>query len=244
MSYNKWRFMDYKKYSKDLDYSYCFGGFPTYELLTHRADQVIQIVLHDKLEKSKDVQNILDLAKKYKIRTITNSKLIEKLSGKGNVYIMAIFRKYETRLDHTKNQVLLSNPSDMGNLGTIVRVMLGFGYKNLAIIKPCIDTFDPKVIRASMGSIFSMNIQLFDSKEDYLNNNSNHIYPFMLQAKTTLQELTQKESPHTLAFGNEAHGLDESYLHLGTPVIIKHSHDIDSLNLSMSVGIALYEFTK
>ena len=66
----------------------------------------------------------------------------------------------------------------------------------------------------------------------------------MLQAKETLQETTNKVSPHTLAFGNEAHGLDESFLKLGTPLIIKHSNNIDSLNLSMSVGIALYEFSK
>lgn len=236
--------MEFKKYNKELEYSYCFGGFPSYELLSQKPKQVIQLVLHEKAEQNKELDNILALAKKHNIRIITNGKLIDKLSGKGNVYIMAVFKKYKQNLEHEKNQVLLCNPSDMGNLGTIIRVMLGFNYNNLAIIKPCIDIFDPKVVRASMGSIFSINIKLYDSLEEYQQENNNHIYPFMLQAKETLQDTTQKVTPHTLAFGNEAHGLDASFLKLGTPLIIKHSNKIDSLNLSMSVGIALYEFSK
>ncbi len=236
--------MEYKKYNKELEYSYCFGGFPTYELLSKKPKQVMQLILHEKAEQNEELNSILALAKKNNIRTITNGKLIEKLSGKGNVYIMAVFKKYNQTLQQKENQVLLCNPSDMGNLGTIIRVMLGFNYTNLAIIKPCIDIFDPKVVRASMGSIFSINIKLYDSIEDYLKENNNHIYPFMLQAKETLQDTTNKTTPHTLAFGNEAHGLDDSFLQLGTPLIIKHSNNIDSLNLSMSVGIALYEFSK
>ena len=236
--------MDYKKYNKDLDYSYCFGGFPTFEILTHKPKKIQTIILHEKAEKSNDFNTIITLAKQHNIKVITNGKLIEKLSGKGNIYIMAVFKKYIQNIDHSTNQVLLSNPSDMGNLGTIIRVMLGFNYTNLAIIKPCIDIFDPKVIRASMGSVFSINIKLYNNIEEYLAENNNHIYPFMLQAKETIQEISKKIFPHTLAFGNEAHGLDESFLKLGTPLLIKHSNAIDSLNLSMSVGIALYEFSK
>lgn len=236
--------MEYKKYSKENNISYSFGAFPTYELLKNKPKTIRSIIIHEKLDKSADIEKIFKLAKSHKISITTNSKLIEKLSGKGNVYIMGVFEKYSTSLNHHENQVLLVNPSDMGNLGTIIRVMLGFNYKNLAIIKPCIDIFDPKVIRASMGSIFSINIQLYDSITDYLKVNNNAKYPFMLQAKTSLQSLDTKETPHTLIFGNEASGLDSHYLNIGRPLIIKHSSNIDSLNLSMSVGIALYEFNK
>ena len=200
--------------------------------------------MHEKLELSDDINKIIKLAKSKRIPVITNGKLIERTSGKGNIYIMGVFKKYEGMLDHTQNQVLLVNPSDMGNLGTIIRVMLGFDYKNLAIIKPCIDIFDPKVIRASMGSIFSINIRLYDSYEDYTKENDNHKYPFMLKAKEALQTISHKTTPHTLIFGNEASGLNDNFLKIGTPLLIKHSQNIDSLNLSMSVGIALYEFNK
>ena len=47
-----------------------------------------------------------------------------------------------------------------------------------------------------------------------------------------------------LIFGNEASGLPDSMLNVGDTVVIHHSKDIDSLNLPISVGIALYEFSK
>ena len=46
--------------------------------------------------------------------------------------------------------------------------------------------------------------------------------------------------PISLFFGNEAHGLDKETRKLGANITIAHSHDIDSLNLAMSVGIALF----
>lgn len=236
--------MSYKVYNKSSAFSYTFGGFPTFELLKNRPQQAREIIVHEKLKEGSESDKIFEIAKEHKIKITKDSKILEKLSGKGNVYIMGVFEKYNQEIDHTQNQVLLHNPSDTGNLGTIARVMLGFGYKNLAIIKPCVDIFDPKTIRASMGAIFSLNIELFDSVEEYIKVNHNQMYPFMLKASDTLQTLGAKKFPHTLAFGNEAHGLDDKYLSYGTPLLIKHSPAIDSLNLSMSVGIALYEFNR
>lgn len=236
--------MELKKYSKESDISYSFGAFPTYELLHSKSENILEIILHEKLSDSDDLKELIQLAKTKNIPIKTNGKLIEKLSGKGNIYIMGVFKKYDGFVDNEKNQVLLVSPSDMGNLGTIIREMVGFGYKNLSIIKPCADIFDPRVIRASMGAIFKINIQTFNSFDEYLSVNKSTKYPFMLQASTHLHSLKNIETPHTLIFGNEASGLDKNFLNIGTPIIIKHSSDIDSLNLSMSVGIALYEFSK
>lgn len=236
--------MNYKSYSKEDNFSFAFGAFPTFELLTNKPKTILEIITHEKLEKTSDIDKILNLAKKHNIRVTTNGKLIEKLSKKGNVYIVAVFKKFTGKLEENKNHILLNNPSDMGNLGTIIRGMLGFGYENLALITPCIDHFDPRVIRASMGSIFSVNIETFASVEEYAKKYNNHPYPFMLQAKTTLQSLENKITPHTLIFGNEATGLPDSFLKMGTPLIIKQSPKIDSFNLSMSVTIACYEFSK
>lgn len=236
--------MEYKKYRKEDNISFCFGGFPTYELLKSKPQYAREIVVHEKLEKSEQVDRIISIAKEHNIPITCNGKLIEKLSQKGNVFIMGVFEKYTQTISPNQNHVLLVNPSDMGNLGTIIRVMLGFGYTDLGIITPSVDVFDPRVIRASMGSIFNVNIQLFSSLEEYQSSHNNHLYPFMLKAKTTLQDLKEKTAPHSLVFGNEAHGLDDRYLALGIPILIQHSDKIDSLNLSMSVGIALYEFSK
>ena len=236
--------MNYKSYNKEDNYSFTFGAFPTYELLINKPKQVLELIIHEKLDKSSDVDKIFKLAKENNIKVTTNGKLIEKLSKKGNIYIMGVFRKYNGQVDKGKNHILLNNPSDMGNLGTIIRGMLGFGYENLVLITPCIDHFDPRVIRASMGSIFSVNIETFTSIEEYQQKYSNYPYPFMLKATTTLQALQNRTTPHTLIFGNEATGLPDKFLKLGTPLLIKQSPKIDSFNLSMSVTIACYEFSK
>ena len=96
-----------------------------------------------------------------------------------------------------------------------------------------------------MGSIFSVNITLFNSLEEYKNEFSNHkIYSFMLQTNNLLQDFEfDKNTCSTLAFGNEAHGLDQKYLK-ETPIKIKHSTNIDSLNITNAATIALYEFNK
>ena len=49
---------------------------------------------------------------------------------------------------------------------------------------------------------------------------------------------------YSLVFGNEATGLPEEFANTGTPVVIPHLKGIDSLNLPVAAGIAMYEATK
>jgi len=233
--------MEIKTYKKEFEYSYSLGAFPTLELLNKHLDDVIDIYVHSTFI-NKDVKEkiINRLGKEFK----TNDRLIEKLSPKENCYIVGIFKKYKDKLDINCDHLLLDNPSNMGNLGTIIRSSLGFGIKNIAVIKPGVDFFDPKTIRASMGSIFNINICYFDSVEDYKNEFNDHIiYSFMLKANNTLQSFKFSKGLSTLAFGNEATGLPDSYLDKNS-IIIKHSNEIDSLNITNAVSIALYEFNR
>ena len=235
------------KYKKDEELSYSFGAFPTYELLTNKPEMVECLLISEKLNVSEDIQKILDFAKAKNIEIITSEKQIRKIADKDNIFIVGVFKKYTQKIEQNKDHVVLVNPSDMGNVGTIIRTMAGFNMTNLALMTPCVDVFNPKTIRASMGAIFKTNIQLFESFEQYKQKNQNReFFPFMLKGKTALQNITsdQKHSPYSLIFGNEATGLDDSYLSLGTSIIINHSKNIDSLNLPISVSMALYEFNK
>lgn len=238
--------MKFQKYKKDSSYSYTLGAFPTIELIKFKKDQVINIYFHSSFSNEEIRKTIFDLLKNNEDKIILNDdKIFSKLSDKENVYVIGIFNKYDMKLDYSSHHVLLDNPSNTGNLGTIIRSCLGFNIKNIAIIKPSVDIFDIKTIRASMGSIFSVNITLFNSLEEYKNEFSNHkIYSFMLQTNNLLQDFEfDKNTCSTLAFGNEAHGLDQKYLK-ETPIKIKHSTNIDSLNITNAATIALYEFNK
>ena len=59
----------------------------------------------------------------------------------------------------------------------------------------------------------------------------------------SFQNFEFKDTLSTLAFGNEARGLPASYLDENS-IIITHSHDIDSLNVTNALTIGLYEFNK
>ena len=124
-----------------------------------------------------------------------------------------------------------------------MRTMLGFGIKDLAIVRPAVDIYDPKVVRASMGAIFSLRVKYYESFEDYHNEYGHHeIYPFMLKGAKNIHKV-KPTGNYSLIFGNESSGLDDSFLNYGQSVFIPHTELIDSLNLSQSLGIGLYHFT-
>lgn len=232
------------KYNKNNDYSYTFGIFPTFELVKNRAERVIKIILSSKLKISEDVKNLLGLCERKNIKIEYDDRVINRVADKENCFVVGVFEKYETKFDITDRNLVLFNPSDMGNMGTIMRTMLGFGISNLIIIKPAVDHFNPKVIRASMGAIFSLNILEFDSIGSYLERSKNKKYFFMLKGNNILGKFEIKDKKYDLIFGNEASGLPENLLNYDESVVIKHTNKIDSLNLPISIGIALYEFTK
>jgi TrmH family RNA methyltransferase len=236
-------FMEIKSYKKDAFYSYTLGAFPTIELLKHHQKECLKIFIHTSFKNEDVLMMINELRGSAEIEY--NDKMINKLSPKGNCFIIGVFKKYSTYLEEDKDHIVLVNPSDMGNLGTILRSALGFNMKNIAIIKPGVDIYDPKVVRASMGAIFSENIAYFSTFDDYKKAFPTHIpHTFMLQASKTLQETEFNTKELTsLVFGNEATGLDHSLLD-NNSIIIHHSNEIDSLNLPVSVAIALYEFRK
>ena len=129
-------------------------------------------------------------------------------------------------------------------MGTIIRTCAGFGITDIAVVPPAVDMYDPKTVRASMGARARVRMELFESFEEYEKRfPGNHIYPFMLDGSTLLQN-TKIESPFSLVFGNEASGLPQKFQKKGHPIRIEHTNNIDSLNLPTAAGIAVFEATR
>lgn len=232
-----------KIYKKDDDTSYTLGVFPTIELLKTRPQDVVRVIVHSSIEQNKGYPLILKLCQEHYIHIDVHDKTIDKLSPKNNCFAIAVFRKYVNEIEEG-NHVVLVNPMDMGNMGTIMRTMLGFQYRQLIIIRPSVDVFDPKVIRASMGAIFHLNVKYYQDFETYYQEYKDHeYYPLMLKGAKNIHQVSTSHV-HSLVFGNESSGLDDSYLNYGQSVFIPHSQDIDSLNLSMALGLTLFHFSK
>ena len=229
--------MKYEKYKSQLSYSYTLGITLTIELLKKHPESVLDIFYHSSFSgESKDLIDVL--AKKHNIKPTLNDKIFNIVSQKENVYCIGVFKKFTSIINKDENHIVLVNPSNAGNLGTIIRTTAGFNLNNLVIIKPAVDIFDPKTVRASMGALFNINFVHYDSFDDYKKEYSHNLYPFMLKAKTKLKDTTFIK-PYSLIFGNEATGLPDNFLEYNS-VIIPHSHAIDSLNLPIAVSIAIY----
>ena len=233
-------------YKGELDYSYAPGIFPSMECLKYRTESVRRLLVHSSAEGREGVDKLCILAREQGIRIEEADRALARISGKENCYAAAVFGKFEDELNPEKPHVVLHNPGDSGNIGTILRTALGLGIEDVALVKPCADVFDPKTVRASMGSIFRLRVKVYDRFEEYREKYPERtLYPFMLDASVPLQDaVKEKAEKWTLVFGNEGKGLPAEFAKMGQAVRIESNDKVDSLNLGIAAAIGIYEFMK
>lgn len=224
-----------KKYKKDDATSYALGATLTVELIKRRPEIVRAVYVSPR----SDIAAVPAAARAHGIPVIESEKAINVLSPKGNCFAIGEFEKFTSPLSAERDHIVLVNPSDSGNLGTIMRAAAAFDAE-LAVIRPCADPFDPKTVRASMGAAFCINFECFDSFEQYVSRFGDRtIIPFMLNGRPFESAEFDDGKRYSLVFGNEATGLPESYAAYHA-VRIAQSDKVDSLNLSAAAAIALH----
>ncbi|MBR6810152.1 MAG: TrmH family RNA methyltransferase [Clostridia bacterium] len=232
-------------YKRNLDYSYAPGMFPSMEAMKKVPHLVRRLLLSSKAAEGEGVEKLTALAKQNNIRIEIADKALSRISGKENCFAAAVFEKQPAALQGC-DHVVLHHISDAGNLGTILRTALGLGFRDIAIIRPATDVYDPKVVRSSMGALFSLRVREYDDFEAYRAEFPSHqLYPFMLDGSVLLEEAAKNIiRPCALVMGNEGSGLPSEFATLGKAVRIPHSDDIDSLNLAIATAIGMYTFKK
>lgn len=140
--------------------------------------------------------------------------------------------------------VYLYEINDPGNLGAILRTARWFGIKSVILSPNSVDLFSPKVVRSSMGAHFAVSCYqnvLFD----YLNKYSaRHGIPILAADMSGAAPDKAQTNRWILVMGSETHGLPEDIINNATSVIgIPRHGSGESLNLSVSAGILLYELT-
>ncbi len=226
-----------KQYKKDYSYSYTLGPFPTFELVKNRYEIVERVILSKDFN---ELDKIIKLLEEKNIPYYFEPKTLERIGNKKKIYVAGVFKKYHEEIQEG-NHLVLDNISDMGNLGTIVRTMVAFNIRNLALIGNSCDIFNPKVVRGSMGALFGIRFEYFENIDEYLSKFNNNNYAFMLEENSKNLSQTKIERPFSLIFGNEGSGLGGEYIRDNIEkVIIEQSEDVDSLNLTIAVGIGMY----
>jgi len=140
--------------------------------------------------------------------------------------------------------ILLEKISDPGNLGTLIRTADAAGVDAVFLSKGCVDLYNNKVIRATMGSIFHLPIISnldFNILTDLLKNNDIAIYGAHLKGLKYHYEINLSKGCGIL-IGNEANGLTDEISKKATSLVkIPILGKAESINASIAGSILIYE---
>ncbi len=142
--------------------------------------------------------------------------------------------------------VYLDCIQDPGNLGTIIRSCVAFNIDTLVLSRDCVDLYNSKVIRASQGLVFHLNIVIADINEfcPNLKDNGYKIYGTKVTHGKSLKTI-EKVSKFVIIMGNEGNGISELSSELCDEFIYIDMNDkCESLNVGVATSIILYELDK
>ena len=139
--------------------------------------------------------------------------------------------------------ILLDDVQDPGNLGTIIRTAISFGYDALLMTKGCADVFNEKVIRSTQGGIFHLPILRddIDSLIQFCKQEDVCMYATSLHQAKHLHEV-KVSKPYVLVFGNEGSGVGKQVLDSCDETIKIPMEQFESLNVAVAAGICMYAF--
>jgi TrmH family RNA methyltransferase len=133
--------------------------------------------------------------------------------------------------------VALDGTNDPGNLGTIIRTADWFGIKNIICSENCVDFYNPKVIQASMGSLFRVKVFYIDIQQ-YLKATTRKKYAATLSGKNIFKFNFPDEG--ILIIGSESHGISAELLNLcDEEITIPKFGNAESLNAGVACGVIL-----
>ncbi len=171
--------------------------------------------------------------------------IIKSISNLDNINIIGVCEKKLN--DKIGNKVvILDNVQDPGNLGTIIRSSVAFNVDTLLISNDSVDLYNTKVLRATQGMIFSLNIIVCDIKEKIkeLKKNNYKIIGTDVNDGISINTL-EKNDKLCIIMGNEGKGLKQEIKDLCDNFIyIKMNEKCESLNVGVATSIILYELDK
>jgi TrmH family RNA methyltransferase len=224
-----------KKYRKLEHKTICEGmnlveqlranGIYPLELITSEAAQVQYLF--------KEYRCPVLLSKPHEINQLADTENPQPLIG--------IYAIPESEIKEYKLALYLDGIHDPGNLGTVFRTASAFDVDAIFLSPDCCEVWSPKVIRASLGSVFWLPSELADAKE--LAEQKAEKAGLLMDGSVSLKEFSpDKTKPLILVIGSEAHGIRIEVMSALTQTVrIAISKKMESLNAAVSAAIALYE---
>lgn len=227
-----------KKYRNE-EHKFLLEGFKTIQEAFLSGIEIEQVfVLEEKTEKYSFL--------KSKIIS-TTEPILKKISSTDTApEAVAVAKQKIFTLNDIKSAkkiILLENIKDLGNLGTILRTAKAFSQDAVVLFGNTVDLYNPKCVRSSVGNLWKIPvIQVKDLKslKEFFKDFERIATLPKSSDSNCLKDFAVK-TPYLTMFGSESEGLSKELIDFATKkVTIEMNKEVESINLSVSVGIILY----
>lgn len=249
------------KYTKSLlkpkgrnkEKKFIIEGFRILTLALECDAKLEYVFINENFEKKQEHKEFLDLLerKNIKIYKTSNKIFLDMVDTENTQGILGVL-KYEDRnlVDNISSDdkfvLILDRIQDPGNMGTIIRTADSAGVDAIILLKGCVDVYNPKVIRSTMGSIFDMNIinTTQDEAVEFLKQKGFSIVSSYLHTDNYYHQ-TEYSDKVALVIGNEANGINDELISVSDKLVkIPIYGKAESLNAAISSAILMYEIKK
>lgn len=156
--------------------------------------------------------------------------------------IMAIVKRKKS-LDTKGNKILIiDRVQDPGNLGTMIRTADAAGFNTVILGEGTVDLYNDKVIRATQGSLFHLDITEGNLRDEILSlkDNNYKVFATALEDAVNYKEVSLQEKT-ALILGNEGAGVQKDIIDMADHIVtIPIYGKAESLNVGIAAGILMY----
>lgn len=174
---------------------------------------------------------------------VIHPSIAEKLSEmKTTPGIFGLCKKIKSQLDFSKPILFLDDLRDPGNMGTMMRSALAFGFINVVASQNSVNFYHEKVITSGQGAHFALHLILQDFNDLYQQAKSEG-YTLVVTTLEAAKPLTtlDKTDKIMLVIGNEARGVSPAILARADQRLrIDMNHQIESLNAGVAASIIMH----
>ena len=242
-----------KPKGRNKEKKFIIEGFRILTLALECDAKLEYVFINEVFEKKQEHKEFLDLleSKNIKIYKTSNKIFLDMVDTENTQGILGVLKYKERNLvDNINNDdkfvLILDRIQDPGNMGTIIRTADSAGVDAIILLKGCVDIYNPKVIRSTMGSIFDMNIinATQDEAVEFLKKNGFNIVSSYLHTDNYYHQ-TEYGDKVALVIGNEANGINDDLISVSDKLVkIPIYGKAESLNAAISSAILMYEIKK
>ena len=238
-----------KKY-RDMNKEFIIEGIKLIKEAIEEKAEIKQIVICDNCQNSDIIpKELMYEIAKYECVYVTE-KIFKTISDVNTPQgILAIIGRNtgEAEIDYTQDIIVaLDDIQDPGNLGTILRTVDSIGLNQILVSKGTADSYNPKVVRSTMGAIFRVKIIECEDLEKTLREVKKQKFKLVVTSLQTEKSLYDIDfNRKVIVIGNEANGVEQKIQDLADEKIkIPMLGKTESLNASVATGIVLYEYVR